>query len=117
MKNSGTGRACFFWFDAFSLREPVPIPHHVRGRLSLENAMTTQQALARFWQALDDPAINEPCTFVAAGWRQSGTDSAALGRLPKNTPKTATLAAKKTQPTCRSAGEASKVWNYERFRR
>jgi hypothetical protein len=29
-----------FLFDAFSSREPVSIPHQVRGRLSLENAMT-----------------------------------------------------------------------------
>jgi hypothetical protein len=28
-------------FDAFSLREPVPIPDQVRDRLSLENALTT----------------------------------------------------------------------------
>jgi hypothetical protein len=61
--------------------------------------------------------INELCTFVAAGRQQSGTDSAAGARLPKNMPKTATLAAKKTQPTCRNAAEASKVWNFERFRR
>jgi hypothetical protein len=78
--------------------------------------MPTQQDLARFWQELHDPSINERCTFVAAGWQQSGTDSAAAARLLKNEPKTATLAAKRTQPTCRSAAEASKVWNYERFR-
>jgi hypothetical protein len=77
----------------------------------------TQQELARFWQALHGLRINEPCTFVAAGWQQSGTDSAAWARLPKIMPKTATLAAKKTQPTCRNAAEASKVWNFERFRR
>src|SRR5438445_12118359 len=29
-----------FCFDAFSSREPVPTPHLVRGRLSLENAMS-----------------------------------------------------------------------------
>jgi hypothetical protein len=79
--------------------------------------MATQQDLTRFWQALHDPGINEPCTFVAAGWQQSGTDSAAGARLPKNMPKTATLAAKKTQLTCRSAARASKVWNYDGFRR
>src|SRR5260370_41914572 len=28
-----------FSFDAFSSREPVPTPHQVRGRLSLENAL------------------------------------------------------------------------------
>jgi hypothetical protein len=28
-----------FCFDAFSLREPVPIPDQVRDRLSLENAL------------------------------------------------------------------------------
>src|SRR5260370_3780294 len=27
------------FFDAFSSREPVPTPHQVRGRLSLENAL------------------------------------------------------------------------------
>jgi hypothetical protein len=100
MENSGTGRESFLFRRVF-----------------FENAMTTQQGLARFWQALHDPCINELCTFVATGWQQSGTDSAAVAGLPKNKPKTATLAAKRTQPTCRNAAEASKVWNYNGFRR
>jgi hypothetical protein len=46
---------------------------------------------------------------MATAWR----DSAAAAGLPKNEPKTATLAAKKTQPACRIAGQASKRWNYD----
>jgi hypothetical protein len=34
------GRALIFCFDAFSLREPVSTPDQVRGRLSLENALS-----------------------------------------------------------------------------
>jgi hypothetical protein len=71
-----------------------------------------QQDLARFWQALHDRRINVPSTFAAAKWQQRGADSAAAAGLPKNTPKTATLAAKKTQAASRIAGEASKFWNY-----
>jgi hypothetical protein len=96
MENSGTGRESF---------------------LFRRKRHAHQQDLARFWQVLHDPGINEPCTFVAAGWQQSGTDSAAVVRMPKIKPKTATLAAKRTQLTCRNAAEPSKVWNYERFRR
>jgi hypothetical protein len=32
-------RGSSFYFDAFSSREPVPIPDQVRDRLSLENAL------------------------------------------------------------------------------
>jgi hypothetical protein len=35
----GTDQASGFYFDAFSLREPVSTPDQVRGRLSLENAL------------------------------------------------------------------------------
>jgi hypothetical protein len=59
--------------------------------------------------------INRPSTFVAAGWRQHGGDSAPLATLPKNEPKAAKLVAEKTQPASRNAGQASKVWNYGRF--
>jgi hypothetical protein len=38
----GTGLLAFC-FDAFSSREPVPIPDQVRDRLSLENPLTTNQ--------------------------------------------------------------------------
>src|SRR5665213_958230 len=55
--------------------------------------------------------------FVAAGWPQHGTDSAAQTGLPGNETQAAITAAKKTQPPSRSAGDASKVWNYDRFRR
>jgi hypothetical protein len=34
------GSALIFCFDAFSLREPVSTPDQVRGRLSLENALS-----------------------------------------------------------------------------
>jgi hypothetical protein len=46
---------------------------------------------------------------MAAAWRGFGGGAG----LPKNEPKTATLAAKKTQPACRIAGQASKRWNYD----
>jgi hypothetical protein len=48
---------------------------------------------------------------MAAAWRRFGGRAA----LPKNQPETEPFAAKKTQPACRSAGQASKVWNYGRF--
>jgi hypothetical protein len=54
---------------------------------------------------------------MAVGWQQHGDDSAAVDELPKNQPKTAINAAKKTQAACRSAGQSSKRWNYRRFRR
>jgi hypothetical protein len=38
-----------------------------------------------------------------------------MARLPKNQPGGKEFAAKKTQPPCRSAGQPSKVWNYDRF--
>jgi hypothetical protein len=79
--------------------------------------MGTQQDLTRFWQGLHDRRINRPSTFAAAKWQQHGGDSAAAPRLPKNRLKTAKLAAKKTQPACRSAEQASKCWNYSGFRR
>jgi hypothetical protein len=45
----GVGRlltaAAIGFFDAFSSREPVPTPHQVRGRLSLENAYASQQTV------------------------------------------------------------------------
>ena len=34
-------------FDAFSLREPVPTPDQVRGRLSLENALVLVRPISR----------------------------------------------------------------------
>jgi hypothetical protein len=34
-------------FDAFSSREPVPTPDQVRGRLSLEIAITLQQNITK----------------------------------------------------------------------
>jgi hypothetical protein len=108
MENSGTGRESFLFRRVFFKRTDT---HFARKRHA------RQQDLARFWQTLHDPGINELCTFVAAGWQQSGTDSAAVARLPINKPKTATLAAKRTQPTSRSAAEPSKVWNYDGFRR
>jgi hypothetical protein len=79
--------------------------------------MATQQDLARFWQALHDWRINRRSTFAAAEWQEGGADSAAASGLPKIKPETACFAAKKTQPVCRSAGQASKLWNYGRFRR
>jgi hypothetical protein len=42
-------------------------------------------------------------------------DSAAAVHLPKNEPEIEELAAKKTQPASRDAGQASKVWNFSRF--
>jgi hypothetical protein len=41
--------------------------------------------------------------------------SVAAVHLPKNKPETEKLAAKKTQPASRDAGQASKVWNCSRF--
>src|SRR5882757_1881917 len=78
---------------------------------------TTQQDLARFWQALHDGRIKRRSIFVAAGRWRSGTESSALAELPQNKPESRCNEVKKTQPACRNAGRASKVWNYDRFRR
>jgi hypothetical protein len=59
--------------------------------------------------------VNHPRTFMAAGWRQHGADSAVAARLPKNAPKPRGLAIKKTQPAHCDAEQTSKVWNYDRF--
>jgi hypothetical protein len=45
---------------------------------------------------------------VALIWR-------AAAHLPKNQPKAARIAAEKTQQASRSAGQASKFWNYGQF--
>ena len=77
----------------------------------------TQQDLARFWQALHDGALAAGRYLRRRDGGRRGPDSAAAARLPKNQPETPEFAAKKTQRPCRSAGRASKVWNYGRFRR
>src|ERR1700733_9115452 len=79
-------------------------------------ATTTQQDLARFWQALHDGDVNRR-RFAAARWRQGGGDSAARALLPKNETEHHRVEAKKTQPTSRIAGEPSKHWFYCQFRR
>ena len=75
----------------------------------------TQQDLARFWQALHDRPVNLPSGFAATGWRRRGADSAAGAALPKNQPENGKIAAKKTQPASRIAGQASKRWNDDQF--
>src|ERR1700730_16298522 len=62
---------------------------------------TTQQDLARFWQALHDgPMSADPhfAPLAATRWRPGGADPAVRTHLPKNQPQTAELATKKTQP-------------------
>jgi hypothetical protein len=61
--------------------------------------------------------INLGSTFVAGRRQQDGADSAGCHRLPKNKPKIEKRAAKKPQRASRIAGQASKRWKYERFRR
>jgi hypothetical protein len=70
----------------------------------MENSGTGHTAhptdLARFWQAVHDKKdtpVKRRCTFMAARWPGHGAGPAAAARLPKNEPKTATFAAKKSQ--------------------
>jgi hypothetical protein len=70
-----------FCFEACSLREPVPTPDQVRGRLSLENALIKpaakkkkdQLSLAQYWGMLlaNRPDPDDP---GGLGAEESGTE-------------------------------------------
>jgi hypothetical protein len=65
------------------------------GHMSLQS---TQQDLARFWQALHDRRPE----FAATRWQQRGCDSTEMLRLLKNAPGSQELAAKKSQAAAAS---------------
>jgi hypothetical protein len=54
---------------------------------------------------------------VAAGTPVADRRPAPTANLPKNAPKSAWLAAKKTQEAYRIAAGPSKVWNYDPYGR
>jgi hypothetical protein len=63
MGSEPVSRLCF---DAFSSPEPVPTPHQVRGRLSLENAMNIPKTKRTGPETRAD-ALGEVFDQLAAG--------------------------------------------------
>jgi hypothetical protein len=56
------------YFDAFSSREPVSIPHQVRDRLSLENALNQRHF------PLDELAFDRPRSYIGFTGLNAGHD-------------------------------------------
>jgi len=57
LNRNGGSLSCL---DALSSREPVSTPDHVRGRLSLENALAT---ITTIWKFIEHPTAQAPDEF------------------------------------------------------
>jgi hypothetical protein len=89
---------------------------------SRTGALATQQDLhptriGSILASVDDGALTAHPHLRRLDGGEVATIRALARSLPQNQPEIEKHAAEKTQPSSRIAGQPSKFWNYDRFRR